>query len=157
MKISRFALAACLGLISPGAKAGNGSVSADAMFVHASQLRWQPALGLPSGATMASLYGDPAKPGPITLRLRLPAGTKVAPHWHPQDETVTVLSGTAEMGMGDTYDLSRMSALGAGDFHFLPKGHRHFVRITTATTVEIHTTGPWGITYVSPEDDPRNQ
>jgi hypothetical protein len=38
------------------------------------------------------------------LRLKLPACFKVAPHTHPNDENVTVISGTFHVGIGDTFD-----------------------------------------------------
>src|SRR5689334_6430522 len=46
---------------------------------------------LPRGAKIAVLEGDPAKEGLFTMRIKLPAGTTIAPHWHPRDERVTVL------------------------------------------------------------------
>jgi hypothetical protein len=36
------------------------------------------------------LEGDPAKAGPFTLRLKT-EGYKIAPHYHPADEHVTVI------------------------------------------------------------------
>src|SRR5207244_7493978 len=49
---------------------------------------------LPKGVKVAVLNGDPGKAAPFTLLLKMPAGYKVAPHWHSQDENVLVLSGT---------------------------------------------------------------
>ena len=49
---------------------------------------------LPPGAQIAIVSGDPAKEGLYVLRLKLPAGYKVPPHMHPNDENVTVISGT---------------------------------------------------------------
>src|SRR5947209_5293152 len=59
---------------------------------------------LTKGAKLAVLQGDPSKPGPFTMRLSMPAGYKVAPHWHTQAENVTVISGTFMVGMGDKAD-----------------------------------------------------
>jgi hypothetical protein len=39
---------------------------------------------LPAGAKLAILEGDPAKDGFFTMRLRLPDGYKIPPHWHPK-------------------------------------------------------------------------
>jgi quercetin dioxygenase-like cupin family protein len=33
--------------------------------------------------------------------LKLPDGYRIAPHWHPQRENVTVITGTLKVGMGD--------------------------------------------------------
>jgi len=50
---------------------------------------------LQPGAQLAVLEGDPtASSGDFTIRLKLPAGYKIAPHWHPTRENVTVISGT---------------------------------------------------------------
>src|ERR1700738_1953832 len=68
-----------------------------------SELKWGPAPPVvPSGAQAAILAGDPFKDGDAyTLRLKMPDGYRVAPHWHPTDENITVLSGTLGAGMGD--------------------------------------------------------
>src|SRR5213082_631778 len=50
--------------------------------------------GLPPGAKMAVLSGDPTKKGLFTVRMQAPAGYKVSPHTHPTAENLTVISGT---------------------------------------------------------------
>src|SRR6187397_1283076 len=82
-----------------------------------SEIKWQ--AGPPSllpGAQMAVLEGDPAKPGFFAMRLRFPDGYKVMPHWHPKQERVTIISGTLNLGMADTYDASKVHALTAGSY-----------------------------------------
>jgi hypothetical protein len=49
---------------------------------------------LRKGAELAVMSGDPGSTGPYTVRLKLPAGYKIAPHWHTTDENVTVVSGS---------------------------------------------------------------
>ena len=44
----------------------------------------------------------------------------------------------------------------AGAFYVLPLGDHHYVRADGRTVLQLHGIGPWGITYVSAEDDPRN-
>ena len=56
----------------------------------------------------AGIYGDPAKPGPYAFRVRAQAGHRLAPHTHPDERTVTVLSGTYWSGVGA--DLCRRQA-----------------------------------------------
>src|SRR4051812_10594332 len=47
-------------------------------------LKWGPAPpGLPSGAQLAVLAGNPERPGPFVIRVRFPAGYSVMPHHHP--------------------------------------------------------------------------
>ena len=53
---------------------------------------------------MVVLEGDPAREGVFTMRLRLPDGFEVRPHWHTQVEHVTVISGTLYLGVGERYD-----------------------------------------------------
>ena len=59
------------------------------------EIKWGPAPAmLPPGAEAAVLFGDPNEEGLFVLRLKFPAGYSVAPHTHPVDEIVTVISGT---------------------------------------------------------------
>jgi quercetin dioxygenase-like cupin family protein len=59
------------------------------------EMKWGPAPPvLPPGAQIAVLSGDPGGKGLVTLRLKLPPGYVIPPHWHPTDEHVTVISGT---------------------------------------------------------------
>jgi quercetin dioxygenase-like cupin family protein len=120
-------------------------------------LKWGPAPpALPAGAEAVVLAGDPATAGSqFTLRLKMPAGYKVAPHWHPSDEHLTVLQGALMVGMGDKVDESTMKSLTAGSFSVMPKEMRHYVRATSATIIQVHGTGPFALTYVNPADDPR--
>ena len=71
----------------------------------AATIKWMDAPPfLPKGAKLAVLVGDPSKPEPFTLRLQMPDGYKIAPHTHPTDEHVTVLSGVLRAGMGTKWD-----------------------------------------------------
>jgi hypothetical protein len=103
---------------------------------------------------MAVLAGDPSKDGLFIVRLKLPAGYKVMPHWHPTNEHVTVLKGTFALGMGDTADPSKAKSLTAGGFALMPAMMHHYGIAKTATTVEISGMGPFSLTYVNPADDP---
>ena len=86
-----------------------------------SALQWGPAPpSLPPGARMAVVSGDPAKPGPFTIRLRLPSGFEVAPHFHPVDEHQTLISGRIGHGMGDTVDVKSVKWLRPGQSITLP-------------------------------------
>jgi ketosteroid isomerase-like protein len=109
---------------------------------------------LPAGAKMAVVSGDPSKAGPYVVRLQMPAGYTIAPHWHPTDESVTVLSGTLGLGMGDTLDKTAAQDLGTGGFANMPAQMHHYAIAKGATTVQIHGMGPFAITYVNAADDP---
>lgn len=111
--------------------------------------------GLPAGAKVAVVVGDPGQPGPFVLRAMVPAGYTVPPHWHPTTENLTVISGTIALGMGDTADPAAMTALSEGGFVALPAEMRHTFVARTAATFQVHGMGPFAITYVNPADDPR--
>jgi hypothetical protein len=74
----------------------------------------------------ADIYSDPAKPGPYAFRVRAQAGHRLAPHTHPDERTVTVLSGTYWSGVGETFDEARLEVLPAGSFYVIPAGVPHF-------------------------------
>ena len=132
-------------------KGGHGIVSPQ-------EIKWGPAPDvLPPGAEAAVLFGDPSKEGLFALRLKLPQGYSVPPHTHPVDEVVTVISGTFGLGMGETADRGAAQPLPAGSFFALPPETAHFVFIDQETIIQISTIGPWGLTYVNPEDDPRQK
>ncbi len=110
---------------------------------------------LPYGVKLAVLEGDPSKEGPMTIRLSFPAGYKIPPHWHPNIEHVTVISGTFNLGMGDKFDKTKGNKLPAGSFSFLPPKTNHFAWYEEDCVIQVHAIGPWGVVYVNPADDPR--
>lgn len=121
------------------------------------EVTWKDGPGsLPAGAKFAVLEGDPAKEGPFVMRISLPDGFRVPPHWHPKVERVTVISGTFNLGMGEKFDKRATRKMPAGTFGFWPAGMRHFAWAKGKTVLQLHGTGPWVITYVNPADDPRN-
>jgi hypothetical protein len=76
---------------------------------------------------------------------------------HPNDENVTVISGTFNIAMGDKFDDAKGPALKAGGFAIAPKGMAHYAWFPEETIIQIHGLGPSGITYVNPADDPRKK
>jgi anti-sigma factor ChrR (cupin superfamily) len=111
---------------------------------------------LPPGPKLAVLEGDPAKPGPFTIRLRFPDGYKIPAHTHPTAERVTVISGTFHMGTADKFDEAAGHEMAAGSFAIMPPETKHFGWATGETVVQVQSTGPFVIKYVNPADDPRN-
>lgn len=85
----------------------------------------------------------------------MPAGYKIAPHWHPTDEHVTVLSGTFALGMGEKFDPTALKDLSSGGYGLMPAQMRHFAMAKTAATIQVHGIGPFALSYVNPADDPR--
>ena len=120
------------------------------------KLEWKPAPpGLPQGAEVAMLFGDPAQGGPFILRLRAPKGYKVGPHKHSGMETLTVLSGGLRYGEGDKIDPVAQQTLSAGGFAAAPAEMVHWVSFDDNSVIQVTGVGPWNITYLDPRDDPR--
>jgi len=107
------------------------------------------------GAQLAVLEGNPsARSGDYTVRLKMPDGYRIAPHWHPQRENVSVISGTFKVGMGDRFDEGKMADFPAGSFAFLDPGMHHYAMASGEVVVQVHGRSPLQFNYVNPEDDP---
>src|SRR6266498_2466287 len=118
--------AAVLCLVSVAPARGQNSRPAPAVT-------WAPAPPfLPPGARFAVLQGDPGQAGLYTIRLELPAGYVIRPHFHPTDEHITV-----------------------GGFITATAQAHHYAVARAKTVVQVHGEGPFAITYVRAADDPR--
>ena len=134
------------------------SAADDHKLLTLQDVKWAPGPpSIPKGAEASVLYGDPSKEGLFVLRLKLPKGYVIPPHSHPKPEIVTVISGTFQIGMGDTADKSKAKPLAAGGFFGFPPGMTHFAYTDEETVVQLNSTGPWTLTYVNPKDDPRQK
>jgi quercetin dioxygenase-like cupin family protein len=125
------------------------------IMVMPEQFAWADAPSVGPGAKIAVIEGPLDKAVPFTLRLALPANTKIAPHTHPAYERVTVLSGTLYLTSGDTYDPAKARPLGPGSLAIMPAGTPMFGYTKEETVIQVHGVGPWGLTYLNPADDPR--
>lgn len=129
----------------------------DHRMVLADDLKWADVPSLPPGAKIAVIEGPISEAVPFTFRLKVPANYRIPAHWHPAVERVTVLSGTFHMGVGDKLDMQKSMPLGPGSMMLLqPKTH-HFAWTREETVIQLHGTGPWGVTYVNAADDPRQK
>jgi anti-sigma factor ChrR (cupin superfamily) len=72
--------------------------------VQVDDLKWSAPAAYAPGAQLAVLKGDPTKEGMYVVRLKVPAGFKIPAHTHPNDENVTVLAGSFNIGTGDKLD-----------------------------------------------------
>ncbi len=136
------------------ADAPTGMYSAP-VIVPAASVKWMDAPPVfQPGAKLAVISGDPSKPEPFTVRLQMPDGYKIAPHTHPTDEHVTVLSGTLRAGMGNTWDDKALGDFAAGSYANMAAGMAHYVVAKGITIVQVHGTGPFVVNYVNPADDP---
>lgn len=106
------------------------------------------------GAQFAVLEGNPAaSTGDYTVRLKMPDGYRIAPHFHPLRENVTVISGTFKVGMGDVFNAHKMAAFTAGSFAFLDPSMHHYAMACGETIVQVHGTSPLQFNYINPDDD----
>lgn len=127
------------------------------IVAHAPTLAWAPGPpSLPPGAEFVLLEGNPAEAVPLTLRLRFPPNYRVPPHFHSVIEHVTVFAGTLNVGMGEQATYTGGTALTAGSFAAMPAKMVHYAWAgPEGVTFQLHSVGPWSITYVNPADDPR--
>ena len=135
-------------------------VAADEHVVVASpdDLKWSAAPpSFPKGAQLAVVSGDPSKEGPWVFRLKFPDGYKIPPHTHPGPERVTVISGTLNLGMGETFDMTKGQEMTAGTYGTWPADMKHFAWAKGETVIQLHGEGPWKIVYLNESDDPRKK
>ncbi len=134
------------------------SAADDHKIVAPNDVKWSPGPpSLPKGAEASVLFGDPSKEGLFAMRLKLPKGYQIAPHTHPRPEVVTVISGTFRIGMGETADASKATALPAGGLFAFPPGMTHFAFTDEDTVIQLNSSGPWTVNYFNPKDDPRQK
>ena len=110
---------------------------------------------IPAGAQLAVLEGDPtASTGDFTIRMKMPDGYRIPPHWHPNRENVTVISGNFKVGMGDRFDTSKMMTFPAGSFAYLEPSMHHYAMASGEVVVQVHGMSPVQFNYINPGDDP---
>jgi anti-sigma factor ChrR (cupin superfamily) len=119
-------------------------------IVHFGDLKWTPII---KGCDLAPVSGDMNAEGtPFVLRIRCADGAKIPAHWHPTDENVTVLKGTFLVGMGETFDESKMQTMNVGNFVSMPKEMRHYAMSKGETIVQVHAMGPFKVNWVNPSE-----
>ena len=150
-ELRHYAAAAVVALAAPL----NWAQSGHHVLIEPDKLSWVAVPSLPKGAHIAVIEGPMSEAVPFTVRLKFPASYRIPAHWHPAVERVTVLSGTFNMGSGDSFDATKTQALNPGGMAIMPAKTTHFAWTASETVVQLHGTGPWGITYVNPADDPR--
>ena len=156
MKILSQSLLIGIVVLASAASAATAQTADAHKIVSPQDIKWGPApASLPPGAELAVLYGDPSKEGEFAMRLKGAKGYHIAPHTHPKPEIVTVISGTVSLGMGETADHRKAQQLPVTSFFALSPGMAHYIFFDEDTVVQINTSGPWGLNYVNPKDDPR--
>ena len=125
--------------------------SADAhKIVHFGDLKWMPIM---KGCDLAPVFGDPNAEGtPFVVRIRCADAAKIPAHWHPSDENVTVLKGTFLIGMGETFDESKLQTMNVGNFVAVAKEMRHYATCKGETILQVHGAGPFKVNWVNPSE-----
>jgi quercetin dioxygenase-like cupin family protein len=140
-----------LAVLAAGVQSQDKKESAEAhKIVHFGDLKWTPII---KGCEIATVSGDLDVEGaPFVIRIRCADGAKVPAHWHPTDESLTVLKGTFLIGTGETFDESRLQTMNVGNFILMPKGMRHYAINKGETIVQIHGSGPFKVNWVNPAE-----
>ena len=125
--------------------------------IHGEDIQWKPFPAFPPDARLAILVGDPSKPGPYLIRVKLPSGTKMMPHKHPEDRIYTVMSGVFYIGLGEVFDENKLTAFAPGSVIVLPGDQPHFHWAKSGEYItQVSAVGPLGLGYIDSTDDPRS-
>jgi mannose-6-phosphate isomerase-like protein (cupin superfamily) len=98
--------------------------------------------GFAPGMKFAAVHGDLSVADQPYVLYRFP------PHYHPNTENLTVLSGTFLLAMGKKADESQIKSYSAGDFLFMPARHPHYGGAKGETVIQLHGIGPFEVLLV---------
>ena len=113
------------------------------------QVRWFTPSYYSDGRERAHLLGDSTQGGAWIDRVKIPAGSRVLAHTHPQDELVTVIEGTWYLGEGTKFNSTNLTAYPAGSFIVIPAGVPHFVAATDGIViVQLNGNGKFQTDFV---------
>ena len=145
-------------LAAPAVWADSHAKGSDFISAVSSELKWSDAPSVGPGAKIAVIEGDLKATAPFTFRLKLPSNLKIGVHTHPVFERVTVLSGTFYFATGDKFDSAKAKAYKPGDAVMIPPGMPMYAYTQKEEAIlQIHGTGPWGIKFLNPADDPKKK
>jgi hypothetical protein len=121
--------------------------------VPAAALVGTPSVEMGGTLRLAVIQGDPTKDGrTYTLRLSCTDGLKIAPHWHPTTENVTVVKGAAAVGMGSKWDDAALKDVPIGGYFSAGPQMRHFAQCKGDTILQVHGIAPFVVNFVSPDE-----
>jgi hypothetical protein len=154
MTVRRLALVLCFLGLAAAIDGLHAQAKPEPTAMTPGEMKWGAQGGLAmAGMEQVNLVGNPSKPGPYTLRLKFPAGYKLAPHMHPDHREVTILSGTWYTGYGERFDAAALKALPPGSFYTEPANIAHFVEVREPVVIQVSGTGPSGRAFVNPADN----
>ena len=127
------------------------------IFCLARNLKWVPAeetrlRALPTHQgviQVATVAGDPDKPGWLTMRMRIPPNYHLPPHYHPHAEHGTLLAGTYYLRLGEKFEKKDAHVLKSGDLFVIPVYTPHFGWTTEGgTEFQLDLIGPYSVTLL---------
>ena len=147
----------------PPRKTGASQGKPSAMIVEPGSEKWgevpaaalvgTPSVQMDGTLRLAVIQGDPSTAGrSYTLRLSCTDGLKIAPHWHPTTENVTVVKGAAAVGMGSKWDDAALKNVPVGGFFSAAPKMRHFAQCKGDTILQVHGVAPFVVNFVSPDE-----
>lgn len=110
-------------------------------FVAPAALDWSKAI-VTNGVKRIPLAGDRARAAFFSDRLIFPAGFTGLPHTHPVDIHVLVVRGSANIGIGGSFDKTAGNAMGPGSYSFIPANAPHYEWYAEDTEVQMFGIGP---------------
>jgi quercetin dioxygenase-like cupin family protein len=123
------------------------------MDIPAAAMVGTPSVEIGGTLKIAILQGDPMTAGrSYVVRLSCTDGAKIAPHWHPTTENVTVIKGTFMLGMGSKWDAASMKEFPVGAFVTAPPQMRHYAQCKGDSVVQVNGIGPLVINFVGADD-----
>lgn len=119
---------------------------------------WAQNPNLPPGGEFVVVAGTPAAAGIYAFRVRFPAGLRVMPHSHPDDRIYTIFAGHWTIGLGTTFDGTKLQRFGPGEVYRLPANTPHYhLAEADGAVFQVSGVGPTATVFVRPEDDPRRR
>ena len=123
------------------------SAPKETVVVKAADVKWGEHPFVP-GAKLSVQSGDPAK-GAAVLLMKFPTGMTIPAHWHTAAETVTIVSGIALLGGGETVDAAKATEVGPGSYAVIPGKNPHWaiakeelvISVTLDKAVDFHLCG----------------
>ncbi|MBC7578115.1 cupin domain-containing protein [Tardiphaga sp.] len=145
------ALGLAVVLLLPGATARAATDEMGFVRIQQGEEVWKNPFGV--GVEVATLYGDPSKPGIYVLRIKWPPGIMSKPHKHPEDRHVVVLSGAWYTGTGDVFEPAKAIPMRTGGYMVHPAGAVHWDGTREeGAVIQITGYGPSGNNFVKPDE-----
>lgn len=156
--MNRTAALLLLGILAAAPASAQGIPTNTVGEVLGENVQWRSFPAFPEAVRLAILVGDPQKPGPFVVRVRVPADARIMPHVHPEDRIYTIISGVFYIGIGDKFEPEKLKAYPPGSVIVLPGNTPHFHWAKSGEYIsQVSAVGPLGLNYINPTDDPRKK